>query len=50
MQPAGTTKGHIEEAYRASEVLGTAYNADSMPKSKDINKNTAEVMKEIGAI
>ena len=50
MQPAGTTKGHIEEAYRASEVLGKPYDADSMPKSKDINKNTAEVMKEIGAI
>ena len=50
MQPAGTTKGHIEEAYRASEVLGKPYDADTMPKSKDINKKTAEVMKEIGAI
>lgn len=50
MQPSGTTRAHVEEAYRASEVLNTAYNAESMPKTKDINKNTAEVMKEIGAI
>lgn len=50
IQPAGTTHAHIEQAYKASETLGKAYNADSMPKAKDINKNTAAVMKEIGAI
>lgn len=48
MQPAGTTRAHVEEAYRASEALGKAYDADSMPKTKDINKNTVEVMKEVG--
>ena len=50
MQPSGTTGRHVEEAYKASETLGKAYDADSMPKAKDINKNTAAVMKEIGAI
>lgn len=50
MQPAGTTRAHVEEAYRASEALGKAYNADSMPKSKDINKRTAEVLKHTGMV
>jgi hypothetical protein len=50
IQPAGTTRAHVEQAYQASETLGKAYDADTMPKAKDINKNTAAVMKEIGAI
>jgi hypothetical protein len=50
LRPAGTTYAHIEEARTASETLGTAYNAETMPKAKDITKNTAEVMKEIGQI
>lgn len=50
IQPAGTTHAHVEQAYQASETLGKAYDADSMPKAKDINKNTAAVLKEIGAI
>lgn len=50
IQPAGTTRAHVEAAYEASVTLGKPYNADSMPKAKDINKKTTEVMKEIGAI
>ena len=50
IQPAGTTRAHVEQAYTASDALGKAYDADSMPKAKDINKKTAEVMKEIGQI
>jgi hypothetical protein len=50
IQPAGTTMRHVQEAHRASEVLGKAYNADSMPKTKDINHKSAAVMKEIGQI
>lgn len=50
MQPAGTTKAHVEEAYRASEALGKAYNSESMPKTKDINKRTAEVLKHTGMV
>ena len=48
IQPAGTTRRHVEEAHKASATLGKAYNADSMPKAKDINKKSAEVMKELG--
>ncbi len=50
IQPAGTTWHHIKQAHEASEVLGKAYDADTMPKAKDITPNTAAVMKEIGQI
>lgn len=50
IQPAGTTRRHVEEAYKASETLGKAYNADNMPKAQDINKNTAEVLKHVGMV
>jgi hypothetical protein len=50
IQPAGTTYRHIEEARAASEVLNKPYDANTMPKAKDINKKSAEVLKETGAI
>ena len=50
IQPAGTTRAHVEAAYEASATLGKPYNADTMPKTKDINKKTTEVLKEVGAI
>jgi hypothetical protein len=50
LRPAGTTYAHIEQARAASETLGTAYNAETMPKAQNITKKTAEVMKEIGQI
>ena len=50
IQPAGTTRAHIEQARKASETLGKAYDADSMPKAKDITKESVAVMKEIGQI
>lgn len=50
MQPAGTTRAHVEEAYRASETLGKAYDSGSMPKTRDINKRTAEVLKHTGMV
>jgi hypothetical protein len=50
IQPAGTTMRHVQEAHKASEILGKAYNADTMPKTKDINQKSAAVMKEIGQI
>ena len=50
IQPAGTTMRHIQEAHKASEILGKAYNADTMPKTKDITQKAAAVMKEIGQI
>ena len=50
MQPAGTSMQQVQEAYKASETLGKAYNAETMPKTKDINKKSVEVLKEIGQI
>jgi len=50
IQPAGTTMRDIVAAHKASEVLGKAYSADTMPKAKDINQKSAELMKEIGQI
>ena len=50
IQPAGTRMKDIEEAHKASENLGQAYDADSMPKAKDITPKAVEVMKEIGQI
>jgi hypothetical protein len=41
---------HVQEAHRASEVLGKAYDADTMPKTKDITPKAATIMKEIGQI
>jgi hypothetical protein len=41
---------HVQEAHRASEVLGKAYDADTMPKTRDITPKAAAVMKEIGQI
>lgn len=50
IQPAGTTMRDITAAHKASEVLGKAYNADTMPKTKDITPKAATIMKEIGQI
>jgi hypothetical protein len=50
MQPAGTRMADIESAYTASETLGKAYNAETMPKAKHITKSATEVLKEIGAV
>jgi len=41
---------HVQEVHKASEILGKAYDADTMPKTKDINPKSAAVMKEIGQI
>jgi hypothetical protein len=49
IQPNSTKMADIVEAHKASEVLGRAYNGDSMPKANKINNGVAEVMKEIGA-
>ncbi len=44
MQPGGTSEAHVEAAYKASETLGKAYNAETMPKAHTINKRVAEVV------
>jgi len=40
----------IQEAHKASEALNKPYDANTMPKAKDINKKTVEVLKHTGAI
>lgn len=50
IQPAGTSRRHIEAAYEASAKLNRPYDADVMPKAQNITKGTVEVMKEIGMV
>lgn len=44
IQPSGTSEAHVEAAYKASELLGKAYQAETMPKAHKINKRIAEVV------
>jgi hypothetical protein len=48
IQPAGTSMKKIQEAVKASEVLGKPYDAGKMAPAKHINKKSAAVMKELG--
>lgn len=50
IQPAGTTMAAVQEAYRASEVMGKAYDADTMTKADTITKQSVSSLKEAGAI
>jgi hypothetical protein len=50
IQPAGTTMKKINEARAASDKLGVAFDAGTMPDARKITKRTAKVMKETGAI
>jgi len=48
IQPAGTSMSKIQEAIKASETLGRAYDSSKMPPAKVINQKTAAIMKEVG--
>ena len=50
IQPAGTTMKSIQEARRASDVMGKAFDANTMGNSKIIQNNTVSKLKEVGAI
>jgi hypothetical protein len=50
IQPAGTTMAKVQEARRASEVMGKAYNADTMGDSKLIKNSTVTKLKEVGLV
>lgn len=50
IQPAGTNMKAINEARRASEAMGQAYNADTMINSRAITKKSASTLKEMGQI
>lgn len=50
IQPAGTTMRAVNEAKAASDTLGVAFDAGTMPAAKQITKHKAKVMKEVGVI
>lgn len=50
IQPAGTTMKAVAEAKEASDKLGTAFDAGAMPAAEKITKQSAKVMKEVGAV
>jgi hypothetical protein len=50
IQPAGTSTQAIREAHEASEKLGKAYNADTMPATSKITKQTAKSLTEAGVV
>jgi len=50
IQPAGTSMEKINEARRASDALGTAYDSNSMPNTNLIQNNTVTKLKEVGLV
>lgn len=48
IQPNGTHPVQVEAAYKASETLGKAYNAEKMIRADKVTKGVGEVMKVIG--
>ena len=50
IQPAGTTLEKVQEARRASDVMGKAFDANTMGDSKVIQNKTVSTLKEVGAI
>ena len=48
IQPNGTSMQKIQEAVKASEIMGRPYNGNNMPPAKAIDKKSAAVMKELG--
>ena len=50
IQPGGTGEHFVEAAYKASETLGTAYDANTMVPAHQVTTGVKEVMKEIGDI
>lgn len=50
IQPAGTSMSAIQEARRASDAMGSAYDSNTMPDTNIIQKQTVSKLKEVGAI
>lgn len=48
IQPNGTHPVQVEAAYKASETLNKAYNAETMIRADKVTKGVGEVMKAIG--
>lgn len=51
IQPAATTQKAVNEAYRASELLGKPYNADTMPMTSALDsQRTVTVAQQAGLL
>lgn len=50
IQPAGTSMEKINEARRASDAMGTAYDSNTMPATNLIQNNTVSKLKEVGLV
>lgn len=50
IQPAGTSMKKIQEARRASDAMGKAYDANTMPSTNLIQNKTVSKLSEVGAI
>lgn len=50
IQPAGTSMKAVQEARRASDALGAAYSADTMPSTNLIENKTVSKLKEVGLV
>jgi hypothetical protein len=50
IQPAGTSMAKIQEARRASDVMGKAFDANTMGNSNMIQNNTVSKLKEVGLV
>ena len=50
IQPAGTSMEKINEARRASDVMGKAFDANTMGNTEMIQKNTVGKLKEVGLV
>lgn len=50
IQPEGTTMEKIQAAYKASETMGKAYDANDMPSASTIVKEAVPTLKEAGVI
>ena len=48
IQPNETSMAKIQEAVKASEIMGRPYDGNKMPPAKSINNKSAAVMKELG--
>lgn len=48
INPDGVFQKDIDEAHKASEILGRAYDAETMLPAHQITKGVAEIYKEIG--
>jgi len=48
VQPAGTQRHQIEAALKASETIGRAYDASTMPPAQKLTKAHGQVMTEVG--